>query len=69
METTEEARQVIEAIQRERYLHPDDIAARPDRQDTERHEQTIKEFEDILELYAPDKIGPHITQNLQRPLL
>jgi hypothetical protein len=59
METTEEARQVIEAIQRERYLHPDDIAARekdPNGQDTRRHEQTIKEFEDILELYAPDMV-------------
>jgi len=64
METTEEARQVIEAIQREKYLHPDDIAARerdPHGLDTKRHEKTIEELERVLELYAPDKTGPHIT--------
>lgn len=62
METTEEARRVIESIQRKRYLHPDDIAARegdPDGLDTARHEDTIEELERMVELYAPDKTGAH----------
>lgn len=55
METTQQARQVIEEIQWSKYLHPDDVAARerdPDGADTKRHEGTIKELEGALELYA-----------------
>ena len=54
MEITDEARSVIEAIQRSYYLHADDIAARehdPQGPETNRQEETIKDREGILELF------------------
>jgi hypothetical protein len=55
MATKKSPNQVIQAIQRSYYLHPDDIAARsrdPDGMETCRQEETIKDRENILELYS-----------------
>lgn len=56
METTEEARRIIESIQSRYYLHPDDIAARerdPHGIETKRHKDTIEDIERMLKLYPP----------------
>ena len=53
MQTTRHARDVIGSIQRNYYLHPDDVAKRerdPERMEALRQEQTIKRYEGMLEL-------------------
>ena len=53
MEMTNEARALIEDIQRSYYLHPDDIATWEndlEGAETKRQEETIKDRERILEL-------------------
>jgi hypothetical protein len=56
MQTTTQARRVIESIQRNYYLHPDDVTMReqdPDGMESLRQGQTIKRYEGMLELYVP----------------
>ena len=55
MQTTKRARDVIGSIQRNYYLHPDDVAMReqdPEGMETLRQEQTIKRYDGMLELYV-----------------
>lgn len=62
MQTTEKARRVIESIQRNYYLHPDDVSKReqdPDGMESLRQDQTIARYEGMLELYVP-VLSPHL---------
>jgi hypothetical protein len=71
MDTTREARNVIGSIQRNYYLHPDDIAMRerdPEGMEALRQEQTIKRYEGMLELYVFRFLSSNGLQSLDTAL-